>query len=490
MHRLRYFIGLCTLIAAVLGAIWMVRLLRSIDEKPGMSLTLEFKNAQGLRAGTDVRYRGVTVGTVRSVAISGDGSKAVAQLLLEPAGAAHACVNSSFWVVRPRFGGLTSGATGLDTLVRDSYVAFHTPVERGSMLQSGSLLAGNERPPEGSDPEVLDDVQHGDLLMTLLVPENHGLKPGSSVIFRGMKTGDVRSVQLAPSGTHVEVALRIARKHRQTVTDLTRFWVARPYVSGALFSGFTVTDVSALLTPYISYYGEPGEGVFVQDGYRTAAEPDRPQLEMGAVPKHAVATERPKAPPITDDVVLVRITYKAVERDTFSSDDKILRHGTGVLFLDKAGRTVVVTARALVDASYTESDFWGDPEIDDEQIKVLLPDGSVLRAGRVWVHPEGQNLAALVLEDARPDLTGTPSHRFSDGADVDEGVDRKLRLAGPDGAPLPGTSYTADGVVEDDQLGGAVLADGKVLGLLAFKPGGGERAVVALDSLPNDLRPR
>jgi hypothetical protein len=36
------------------------------------------------------------------------------------------------------------------------------------------------------------------------------------------------------------VTLRIARRHRQTVTDKSVFWVARPYVSGALFSGFTV----------------------------------------------------------------------------------------------------------------------------------------------------------------------------------------------------------------------------------------------------------
>ena len=103
MHRLRYFIGLLTLIGAIIAAVWIVRLLRSLDERPGVSLSVEFRNARGLRAGTDVRYRGVTVGTVRSVVISGDGDKAVAQILLEPGGATHARVNSSFWVVTPRF---------------------------------------------------------------------------------------------------------------------------------------------------------------------------------------------------------------------------------------------------------------------------------------------------------------------------------------------------------------------------------------------------
>ncbi|HEB53710.1 MAG TPA: MCE family protein [bacterium] len=490
MHRVRYLIGLLTLIGAIVGAWWIVRLLKSADERPGLIISVEFKNARGLRAGTDVRYRGVTVGTVRSVAITGDGQKAVARLLVEPIGAEHACVNSTFWIVRPRFSGITAGATGLDTLVRDSYVAFHTPAERGSRLTSGSLIAGSERPPLGAEPETLDDVEHGDLLMTLLVPENHGLKPGSAVIFRGMKTGDVRSVTLAPAGTHVEVRLRIARAYRQTVTDQTKFWVARPYVSGALFRGFTITDVSALLTPYISYYGEPGEGVIVQDGYRTAAEPDRPEQAAPTVPQDALQQSAGKRPPAGDGVVLVRVTYAAIERDTFSADDEILRHGTGVLFLDKAGRTVVVTARSLVDGSYTEHDLWGDPEIADERIKVLLADGSVLRAGRVWVDPDQGDLAALVLEDARPDLTGTPSRRLVFEGETPATGEGLLRLAGPDGLAAD-QEIAADRLANDvDWLGGAFVVDGKVVAIYALGSELAAPRLVALDSLPADLRPR
>lgn len=486
MHRLRYLIGLLTLIAAIVGAVWMVRLLRSQNDKPGLSLSIEFKDARGLRAGADVRYRGVTVGSVRTVAISGDGDRAVAQVLLDPAAAQHACVNSSFWVVTPRFGGITGGATGLDTLVRDSYIAFHTPKDLGLQLTAGSLIAGSELPPVGAEPAALDDIEHGDLLMTLLVPENHGLEPGSSVIFRGMQTGDVRSVHLASSGTHVEVELRIAREYRQTVTDASKFWVARPYVSGALFSGFTVSDVSALLTPYISYYGAPGEGVLVQDGYRAAAELERPQVETSPVPPQALQQVQTAAPAVKDDVVLVRITYAAIERDTLSPDDKIRREGTGVLFVDRSGRTIVVTARSLVDASVTESDFWGDPEIDDEQIKVLLADGTVLRAGRVWVHPESRDMAALVLEDARPDLTGTPSSRLAFGFDAKTlSIDWRVRSAGPDGAPLPDTDTTHIPAGEI-WLGACVIDADRIVGVL----GGENDEIVLLDELPEDLRPR
>jgi len=147
MQSLRYLIGSLTLAVAVGGAVWIVRTLRNVDVREGLPLQVEFRDARGLRAGADVRFRGVTVGTVRSVSVAADGSKAVAQLLLEPPGAAQACVNSSFWIVTPRFVGLAGGATGLDTLVRDAYVTFQTPAERGSALAAGSLLPGRERPP-------------------------------------------------------------------------------------------------------------------------------------------------------------------------------------------------------------------------------------------------------------------------------------------------------------------------------------------------------
>ncbi|MBL8756587.1 MAG: MCE family protein [Planctomycetes bacterium] len=487
MHRLRYVIGLLTLVAAVVAAIQVVKVLRQLDERPGLKLQVEFREARGLRSGANVRYRGVNVGVVRSIGISQDGSKAVVQLLLDPPGVAQACVNSSFWIVTPRFSGL-DGASGLDTLVRDSYVAFQTPAERGSPLVDGSLLSGKERPPLSEEVESLEDIDHGDLLMTLLVPENHGLKPGSAVIFRGMKTGDVRRVGLAASGTHVEVTLRIARAHRQTVTDKTSFWVARPYVSGALFSGFTVTDVTSLLTPFVSYYGEPGKGVLVQDGYRAAALAARPSIEAAAVPAEALRQVPRVAVPKGDDLVLVRIAYAAIERDTWSADDPIQRQGSGVLFLDRSGRAVVVTARSLVDASFTETDaFGGAPDIDGEQIKVLLGSGTVLRAGRVWVDPGGKDLAALVLEDAPPDLVGTPTARLHFAGAPPEG-ERTIRAAGPDGAPLP--AIDAARATGSDVHGGATTVGDRVVGIVALPTEGAAPTIVALELLPADLRPQ
>ncbi|MCA8978298.1 MAG: MCE family protein [Planctomycetes bacterium] len=497
MHRARYLFGVLTLVATIVGTFWIVRLLQQLDERPGVLVRVEFHDARGLRAGADVRYRGVRAGIVRDVDITDDGGKASVSVLLDPQAARHACINSVFWIVTPRFAGLTTGATGLDTLVRDSYLAFQTPAAAGSTLAVGSLVSGSERPPAVSEDAALDEVQHGDLLMQVLLPENHGLRAGSAVTFRGMKTGEVRRVELAAEGSHVRATLRILRAHRQTVTDKTVFWVARPQLSGALFSGFRVNDVGALLTPFVSYYGAPGEGVPVDDGFLAVAQADRPDFEVAAVPAEALRLARPNGFFTVDGLVVVRVVYAATEKDTFSADDPVHNEGTGLLFLDRSGRPVVITARSAVDGSFTESDlFGGAAEIADEQIKVMLPSGAVLHAGRVWVHPEGADIAALVLTDHTTDqadnLPLTKASNLHFGDSVELAPPFALQCAGADGANLPAIEMVDGEVIElAGHLGAAVTAGGKVFGIYGRTIGdAGVPIVVPLQLVPTDLRPQ
>jgi MlaD protein len=335
-------------------------------------------------------------------------------------------------------------------------------------------------------------VEHGDLLMTLLVPENHGLRPGSAVIFRGVQTGDVRTVALAEDGTHIELRLRIAHRFRQTITDKTSFWVARPYVSGALFSGFTLSDVSALLTPYVSYYSEPNQGVPVEDGYRAAATSTRPDVKVSEVPAKALQKSQAKPPPPAERLVLVHVVYAAVEVDTFSPDDPIRREGTGVLFLDRAGRAVVVTARSLVDGNYTEQDFLGGrPEIAREQIKVAVPGGPVYRAGRNWVDPKGLDLALLVLEGVPPDLQTSPATTLHFDTPPDKQLPVELRFARADGdAEAEPFSWSAPLPDLAGRRGAALMQQGHVVALVGQQGGHVQKpAIVPIASVPDDLRP-
>jgi len=494
MHRTRYLIGLLTLALAVLGAWFLWHLLGSTIDRPGLELRIEFRDAHGLRPGADVRYRGVTVGAVRAVQVAGDGSKAVVDVLLDPTGAQQACVNSTFWIVSPRFSGITAGGvSGLDTLVRDAYVTFLTPEPHGSALLAGSLLGGAERPPPAFEPDALEPLGHGDLLLSLLVPENHGLRPGSPVVFRGTNTGDVREVQLAEDGTFVEVKLRIAQRYRNTVTDQSSFWVARPYVSGALLSGFTVSDVNALLSPFVSYYSDPGKGVPVEDGFRVAASSARPDREYAEVPARALAKPPAQETQPRDPLVLVRIVYAAVELDTFSANDPVHAEGTGLLYLDGSARAVVLTARSLVDGNYTEWDTFGAaPDIAQEQLKVIVPGGPVLRAHRVWVAPDGRDLAALVLDEAPPALVGTPAAMFA--FDAEPVTAAALHSVRADGAPLQSAKVELPDTIPalDEHRGGVLVRDEHVVGLLGQRAerANAEPALVRFDAVPADLRPR
>ena len=166
--------------------------------------------------------------------------------------------------------------------------------------------------------------------------------------------------------------------------------------------------------------------------------------------------------------------------------------GSGVLYLDRSGRPVVVTARSLVDGSFVERDaFGGDPEIADEHLNVMLPSGTVLHAGRVWVDPDGIDLAALVLTETPPELAGTPADHlfFGDAAALEPPV--SLRRAGPDGAAVPAEAFDAGSPQPLTELAGAaVIAGGKVFAIYGHVTAqSAEPRAVPLALLPTDLRP-
>ena len=490
MHGLRYLNGILVLVAALVAGGWLWRALGEAPANQGFQVTVEFADARGLRGGADVRCRGVRVGTVLAVAVSKDGNRAVTRMLLQPDAVHLARVDTVFWIVTPRFEGLGSGVSGLDTLVRDAYVALLSPPDgavAGTQLESGAVVAGVDQPPEFARTIAMDPVQAGDLLMELLLPENHGLQAGSSVQYRGMKVGEVRSLALAADGSHVVATLRVHRSERATVTERSTFWVARPTVTGALWSGFSLADLSSLLSPHVSYHARPGSGLPVEDGWRTIAAANRPDVEVEAVPDSALAPRQAVAPAAASKLHLVRISYSAIEHDFWTPDDAIQREGNGILWVDRAGRAVVATTRSCADAVYTEGELFGRaPDIRSEQTKVLLTDGRVVRAGRVWVAPTGEDLCLLVLEGAAEQLAGTPPALLGFD-DAKPEANRYYERAGAE--PV---LFQADLVLDaKEPWVGASIRSGEVVHGLLGQQGPRSRtgAVVPLHLVPADLRP-
>lgn len=486
MDRIRQLIGIFTLVAAVGIGMWFFRMLSDDDNSGLFEVRLEFRDVRGLKTGADVRYRGVRVGTVSDVGIGLDGEKGVITILLEPDGSRLTRQSSRFWIVVPRFGGITGGATGLDTLVRDAYIAFITTESNSPELAAGSLLAGLERPPIDRAVTELDPIRRGDLLMTLLVVENSGIHTGADVQFRGMTVGEVRNVELAGSGTHIEMQLRIRARYRATVTDRSQFWIARPRVSGALLRGISLEDVSAIISPFVGYHAESDRGVPVPDGYRVVAEVDRPNTSDSEVPEAAREQSSPGEGVVREGGLrVVEIVYECTEEDWLSPDDEEQRRGSGLLFVDPQGRTVALTVRSLCDGSSFMTDTLGSPEIKREAIRVVVPGVGVYRAGRTWVDPGGGELALIVLEDVPPDLVTTLARDIDFEADPE--VADEFATASTEHPSVLGAKPPALGVGR----GAVLVREGRAVGLLGRSAADADLpGRIALIALPVELRPK
>ena len=111
--------------------------------KRGPTITITFDSGDGLQAGqSQLKYKDVVMGTVKSVTISPDLTKVVATV--ETTRDAERLINDKtvFWIVKPQlFAGRVSG---LDTLLSGSYIGMLPSSEPG---QHRHHFIGNTDPP-------------------------------------------------------------------------------------------------------------------------------------------------------------------------------------------------------------------------------------------------------------------------------------------------------------------------------------------------------
>ncbi|AHV92965.1 intermembrane transport protein PqiB [Bordetella holmesii] len=216
------WIWLVPLVAALAGLSLVVRTWM----QSGPDITIEFNTAEGLEVGkTQVRYKDVTIGTVKGIHFNEDRSKVVVEAELAKEVQNMAREGTNFWVVRPRLG--ISGVSGLGTLLSGAYIGLDASGDPQELERKPSKFhfVGLETPPP---------VEHDrpGKRFTLRASDLGSLDIGSPVYYRRISVGQVIAYSLTDDGRAVDVEVFVDAPNDRYVTEGARFWNA----SGVDFS--------------------------------------------------------------------------------------------------------------------------------------------------------------------------------------------------------------------------------------------------------------
>ncbi len=201
-------VWLLPLVALLVGG-W---LFYKTESEKGADITITFHTAEGIEEGkTQVKFREVTVGTVKKVDFTDD-LKAVQLTITMAAGTdGYLTEASRFWVVKPRIG--AGGISGLGTLFSGAYIAFEPSTEG----ESQKAFVGLERPPIVTiDKEGTKFRLRADSLGSISI--------GAPVYFRQFDIGEITDYKLADDYSYVDIGVFVQAPYDKYVHTGTYFW--------------------------------------------------------------------------------------------------------------------------------------------------------------------------------------------------------------------------------------------------------------------------
>jgi paraquat-inducible protein B len=200
------YVWLVPIIAAAVGGYLFYQ--TEIDVGP--TIAIEFADGTNIANGSKVVYRGVEVGSVRSVELDSGLQHVNVVVQLHKPAAGLAREGSQFWIVEPRIS--IDQVTGLNTLLSGSYLE----VAPGDGAEATRFVGL-------ADPPVVGPRQ-ADLLFYLESDNIASLTTGSPILYRGVEVGKVAAVTLPPDGTRVQLQAAIAAEHAPLVRTNSVFW--------------------------------------------------------------------------------------------------------------------------------------------------------------------------------------------------------------------------------------------------------------------------
>ena len=203
-------VWLIPIVALVIG-VWLAA--KTYAER-GPTVTIEFRTASGLEAGTTkVKFKDVDIGQVTSIDVSPDLKSVIVTAELKHGSEQFLTEKTRFWVERPRV--TASGVSGLETLLSGSFIAID-PVRDGKAVFE---FKGLEEPP-------LFTTSEAGTRFLLRSPTLGSLNVGAPVYYRQIQVGQVAGFALDEDGEAVGIDVFVFAPHDRLVSTSTRFWNA------------------------------------------------------------------------------------------------------------------------------------------------------------------------------------------------------------------------------------------------------------------------
>jgi paraquat-inducible protein B len=213
----------------------------------GPLITVTFSDGTGIRTSdTKVMYRGVEVGQVEEITLSGDHQHVVVSARLHRPEGDLARAGTIFWIVRPKLS--MTGVSGLSTLLSGPYI----DLEPGNGAAT-TQFAGLDSPPQLPEPGLIIRVQ--------AVRIEH-LQVDSPVYYRGVEIGSVRSLALGDTADSAELTVLIQPRYATLVRTTSVFWLVKGVdVKGGIFSGvqMKLDSLQALIEGGITFSTPPND---------------------------------------------------------------------------------------------------------------------------------------------------------------------------------------------------------------------------------------
>lgn len=233
----------------------------------GSQITLRTYDASKLSPGLPIRYLGITIGQLESLALGEGNNQVIAKAVLYPEYVKDfARLGSRFSVVSPQIS--AAGVNHLETLLQP-YI---------------NVDPGKGRPQRSFELQesTITDARYLDGLNVVMdAPEGGSLTVGTPVLFRGIEVGTVTGTSLGSMADRVQITLRISKKYQHLVRNNSVFWLASGYnLKFGLIGGVVKTGTFQQ---------------FIQGGIAFATPPTVPLAPQATSGKHfLLEDEEPK----------------------------------------------------------------------------------------------------------------------------------------------------------------------------------------------------